>query len=91
MTALGAALRAAGEQLAPARAARRVTILLSDCRATDDEDPVPPASALDELLVLAPADDSAEAETFAARSGARWEPMAGAADAPAALSRLLDG
>lgn len=91
VTALATALRAAGEQLAPARARRRITILLSDCRATDDQDPVPPAAALDELLVLAPAEDSSEAETFAARSGARWEPMSGAADAPAALSRLLDG
>ncbi len=91
VTALATALRRAGEQLAPARAQRRVTILLSDCRATDDEDPVPPAAALDELLVLAPGDDSAEAETFAARAGGRWEPMAGAADAPSALARLLDG
>ncbi|HEY8301635.1 MAG TPA: VWA domain-containing protein [Jatrophihabitans sp.] len=91
VTALAGALRAAGEQLAPARAQRRLTILLSDCRATDDEDPVPPASALDELVVLAPAEDSAEAAAFAARSGARWEAMADAADAPDALSRLLDG
>lgn len=91
VTALATALGAAAEQLAPARAQRRITILLSDCRATDDQDPVPAATALDELLVLAPADDSAEASAFAARSGARWEPMSGAADAPAALSRLLDG
>jgi Mg-chelatase subunit ChlD len=91
VTALATALRRAGEQLAAARAQRRVTILLSDCRATDDEDPVPAAAALDELLILAPGDDSFEAQAFAASAGARWEPMAGAADAPAALGRLLDG
>jgi len=91
VTALATALRRAGEQLAPARAHRRITILLSDCRATDDEDPVPAASALDELLILAPGDDSEEAEAFATRAGTRWEPMAGAADAPSALARLLDG
>jgi Mg-chelatase subunit ChlD len=91
VTALADALRAAGEQLAAARAGRRVVILLSDCRATDGVDPVPAASGLGELLVLAPADDSVEAAAFAAEAGARWEPMAGAADAPAALGRLLDG
>jgi Mg-chelatase subunit ChlD len=91
VTGLAGALRAAGEQQAAARARRRITVLLSDCRATDDEDPVPPASVLEELLVLAPADDSVEAAAFAAACGVRWEPMAGAADAPAALHRLLDG
>jgi Mg-chelatase subunit ChlD len=91
VTALAAALRRAADQLAAARAQRRITILLSDCRATDDEDPVPAASALDELLILAPGGDSAEAEALAARVGARCEPMADAADAPAALARLLDG
>ncbi|HEY2298489.1 MAG TPA: VWA domain-containing protein [Jatrophihabitans sp.] len=91
VTALANALQEAGRQLAPARAPRRVTVLLSDCRATDDVDPVPVAGTLSELLVLAPADDCVEAAEFAARAGARWEPMAGAADAPAALARLLDG
>jgi hypothetical protein len=84
-------LRRAGEELANARASRRITILLSDCRATDEEDPVPPASGLAELFILAPADDCAEAMQFAARTGARFESMADAADAPGALARLLDG
>ena len=91
VTSLANALQAAGRQLGAARASRRITVLLSDCRATDDVDPVPVAGTLDELLVLAPADDCAEAGEFAAWVGARWEPMAGAADAPAALARLLDG
>jgi Mg-chelatase subunit ChlD len=91
VTALAGALRAGGEQLAGARAGRRITVLLSDCRATDDQDPLPPARGLGELMVLAPADDSVDAAAFAANAGARWEPMADAADAPAALARLLDG
>jgi Mg-chelatase subunit ChlD len=90
VTALADALRAAGEQLAAARAQRRVTVLLSDCRATDGNDPVPPGRALPELLILAPGDDCAEAAGFAAGTAARWEPMADAADAPAALARLID-
>lgn len=89
VTALGTALRAAGEQLAATRAARRVVVLLSDCRATDEQDPVPAARALPELLVLAPADDSDAAEDLADRAGARWAGLAGAADAPRALAQLL--
>ena len=84
VTALSAALSAAGEQLGRSRAARRVTVLLSDCRASDDVDPVPAAARLDELVVLAPADDCDQAAELAARVGARWAPMQGPADAPAA-------
>jgi Mg-chelatase subunit ChlD len=91
VTALASALRHAGEELASARASRRITVLLSDCRATDGADPIPAANGVAELFVLAPADDCAEAAQFAQRAGARFEPMADAADAPAALARLLDG
>ena len=90
VTAVAAALRAAAEQLASARAARRITILLSDCRATDEEDPVPAARALQELVVLAPADDCAEAVEFVAAADARLGRLRSAADAPAALAAVLD-
>jgi Mg-chelatase subunit ChlD len=90
LTAVATALRQASEQLATARAARRVTVLLSDCRATDGEDPVAAAAAQEELLILAPADDSAEARQLAADSGARFAAIGTPADAPAALSALLD-
>jgi Mg-chelatase subunit ChlD len=90
VTALASALRAATEQLAASRAARRVVVLLSDCRATDDEDPLPAARACEELLVLAPADDCEQAAQFARHAGARWRPLSGAAAAPAALAALLD-
>lgn len=89
VTALASALRAADEQLSRTRAARRVVVLLSDCRATDDEDPVPVAARLPELLILAPAEGSEQAADLAARAGARWAPITGAADAPAALLDLL--
>jgi Mg-chelatase subunit ChlD len=90
VTALSTALKAANEQLAGSRASRRVVVLLSDCRATDENDPVPAACALPELLILAPADDYEQAADLAAHSGGRWAAMAGAADAPAALLGLLE-
>lgn len=89
VTSLATALTAAGEQLSRTRAARRVVVLLSDCRATDEQDPVPAASALPELLVLPPADDSEQAAELARRAGARWAGLAGAADAPRVLGELL--
>ncbi|WP_409185710.1 vWA domain-containing protein [Amycolatopsis sp. VS8301801F10] len=90
VTALAAALHKANEQLASSRAARKTVLLLSDCRATDDQDPLPPARACEDLLILAPAEDCGEAERFAKAAGARWHPLSGAAAAPAALAALLD-
>ncbi len=89
VTSLTTALTAAGEQLARTRASRRVVVLLSDCRSTDEQDPTAAAKALPELVVLAPADDSDEAAALASRAGARWLPLAGASDAPRALRELL--
>lgn len=89
MTSLDAALRAAREQLTSARAQRRMTVLLSDCRVTDEVDPLASARALDELLVIAPASDDEEARAFARRAGARIESLESLADLPTALDRLL--
>ena len=89
VTSLATALGAAGSQLAASRAERRVVVLLSDCRATDEQDPVPVAAALPELVVLAPADDAEQAQAFALAAGARCAAVAGASDAPAALAELL--
>lgn len=88
-TDIAGALRAASEQLASTRASRRLTVLLSDCRVTGGDDPLPAALATQELLVLAPQDDSDEAATFARRAGARWGVLAGPASGPAALAELL--
>lgn len=90
VTALSAALTAATDQLERSRAARRVVVLLSDCRATDEVDPVPVALRVPELLILAPAEGCEQAADLAARSGARWTPLTGASAAPAALRTLLD-
>ncbi|WP_340538526.1 vWA domain-containing protein [Nocardioides sp. GXZ039] len=89
MTSLDAALRAARDQLAGARARRRITILLSDCRVTDDVDPVPVARGLDELLIIAPASDDEEAVTFARQAGARVVSLERLAQLPELLDRLL--
>lgn len=91
VTGLAGALRAAADQLVRTRASRRVVVLLSDCRATDDDDPVPAATRLPELLVLAPADDHDQAKDLALRAGARWSAISGPADAPAALTALMTG
>lgn len=89
-TALATALRGAADQLGRSRAARRVAVLLSDCRSTDGEDPVPIAAAVPELVVIAPGGDSDEAEALARATGARWTGLDGPADIPAAFARVLD-
>jgi Mg-chelatase subunit ChlD len=89
ITGLAGALRAAAEVLADARAQRRVVVLLSDCRATDDEDPGPAASAIPELLIVAPRDDGDEAATLAAASGSRWASLETVDAAVATLNELL--
>jgi Mg-chelatase subunit ChlD len=90
VTRLADALQAAHEQLTRARAPRRVVILLSDCRSTDDDDTVETARALPELIILAPADDQAQAAQLADLCGARWGPIAHPLDAAAALDQLLE-
>jgi Mg-chelatase subunit ChlD len=90
VTRLAAALRAAGEQLAAARARRRVVILLSDCRSTDEDGTLETARALPELIILAPADDHEQAAHLAGLAGARWGPIAHPLDAAAALDHLLE-
>jgi len=63
---------------------------LSDCRATVDGDVRAAAAALDELLILAPAGDSEEAEQLAASVGARLRTVAGPTEVATALAELLD-
>ncbi len=90
VTRLAAALEAAREQLAQARARRRVVILLSDCRSTDDDGTLETARALPELIILAPADDHEQAAHLAGLAGARWGQIAHPLDAAAVLDRLLE-
>ena len=89
VTGLAGALAAAAEQLLAARAERKVVVLLSDCRATDEQDAVPAAMRLPELLILSPAEDSDEAAELARRTGSRQAELASAGDAAAILDRWL--
>ncbi len=90
VTRLADALQAAREQLTDARARRRVVILLSDCRSTDDDDTLATARSLHELIILAPADDHEQAEQLAGLAGARWAALANPLDAATTLDHLLD-
>jgi len=89
-TDLAGALRIAADQLARSRAGRKVTVVLSDCRATVDGDPVAAAAALDEVVVIAPESDDEEARAFAAKVGARLTTVAGPSQVAEALGRALD-
>lgn len=89
VTDLGLALRTAARQLGRSGAQRKVAVLLSDCRATSGGDPLPHAVGMDELVVLAPADDTADAEALADALGSRWAPVSGPSGIPAAFSSLL--
>lgn len=88
-TDLAAALDAARVQLARCTARRRVAVLLSDCRATAGGDPVTAARRLDELCVIAPAGDAADAEAFAAAAGAQFAAIGGPRSIPDAIAAVL--
>lgn len=90
VTAMASALDAARLELEPSRAGRRVLMLLSDCRATDDVDPVPAGQAIEDLVILAPAEDAEAAREFAANTGARVATFSGVADLPAAIASALE-
>jgi Mg-chelatase subunit ChlD len=88
-TDVALALRAAWRQLARSRATRRITVLLSDAEVTAGDDPVPAARALDELVVVAPADGPEAAAELARRSGARFTTVASPRDVLRALREVL--
>ena len=88
-TDLAGALRAASEQLSRSRAGRRIAVVLSDCRATVEGDVVAAARGLDEVVIVAPAEDDLEARALAAEIGARGATVSGPSDVPAALQMVL--
>jgi Mg-chelatase subunit ChlD len=90
-TDLAGALHVAATQLARSRAARKIAIVLSDCRATVEGDPTAAAARLDELVILAPQADSDEAAAFASRVGARLALVAGPASVGDALTAAITG
>jgi Mg-chelatase subunit ChlD len=89
-TDVAGALTAAADQLARSRAGRKITVLLSDCRATAPGDVPAAARRLGELVIVAPESDAAEASELAQQVGARFTTVAGPSDAAAALARVLD-
>jgi Mg-chelatase subunit ChlD len=89
-TDLAGALHTAGEQLSRSRAARKVVILLSDCRATVEGDARAAAAALPGLVVVAPAQDCDEAVAFAYECGARIATVSGPSEIVEALTTVLE-
>lgn len=89
-TDLVGALIAARDQLSRSSAGRKITVLLSDCRATVEGDAVSAALGLDELVIVAPESDDDEAQALAAAAGAKITTVSGPSDAAAALTRVLD-
>lgn len=88
-TSLADALGEARSQLLRAGARRTVTLLLSDCRATDETGAAAAAAALRELVILAPADDTEAAEQLARSSGASWAPVRSVLDVPRLLNAMM--
>ncbi len=89
VTDLAAALRCGAQQLARSSARRKILLVLSDCRATEGGDPLEALDGLDELAVLAPAGDVADAERLVAAVGGTVAPVAGPSDVAAALADAL--
>ena len=89
-TDVAGAIMAAHDQLARSTAGRKITVLLSDCRATVDGDAVAAAAHVGELVIVAPHGDAEEAGELAAMTGARLTTVTGPSDAAAALARVLD-
>lgn len=89
VTDVALALRAAREQLQRSGAARRLTLLLSDCRPTAGGSPLGDAAELDELILLAPADDDADALALARELGLRWYTLDGPTTVTPSLQAAL--
>jgi hypothetical protein len=89
-TDVAGALRAAAEQFRWSSVARRVTVLLSDCRSTEPGNAAAAATLLDDLVIVAPDDDSVEAFELADDVGARCTTVSGPTSIVAALAGVLD-
>lgn len=87
-TDLALALRAARGQLATSDAARKITVVLSDCRATKGDNPLDQARQLEEIYVVGPAEDLEIAQEFARASGGQCRGLTGPSGVPAALDGL---
>lgn len=88
-TDLAGALRLAAQQLDRSPAGRKITILLSDCRATEPGDVAGAARLLDELVIVAPTGDDDDARALATEVGAPIVSVAGPSAIPDAFAQLL--
>jgi Mg-chelatase subunit ChlD len=88
-TDVGLALRVAARQLDRSRAGRKVAVLLSDCRVTTGGDPTADAVRLEELAIIAPAGDMADAQALADAVGARCVALSGPSGVPDAVAGAL--
>jgi len=89
-TDLSLALRVAAEQLADSRASRKRVILFSDCRPTAGSAPEDARDLVEELHIVAPAEDCEDAQIFADAVGAKFAPLSGPSAVPEVFRTLLD-
>ena len=82
-------LRAAITEHEAARCGRHLTVLLSDCRDRAIDKAVPFAQSLEELVIVSPADDIADAQRFADAAGATLVSVEGSHDVARALDEVL--
>ncbi|MEK9884675.1 MAG: VWA domain-containing protein [Acidimicrobiaceae bacterium] len=82
-------LRAAITEHEAARCGRHLTVLLSDCRDRAIDEAVPFAQSLEELVIVSPADDIADAQRFAEVTGAALVGVEGPHDVARALDEVL--
>ncbi len=82
-------LRAAITEHEAARCGRHLTVLLSDCRDRAIDEAVPFVESLEELVIVSPADDIADAQRFADVTGAALVGVEGPHDVARALDEVL--
>lgn len=82
-------LRAAITEHEAARCGRHLTVLLSDCRDRAIDEAVAFAQSLEELVIVSPADDIADAQRFAEVTGAALVGVEGPHDVARALDEVL--
>lgn len=88
-TDVAGALKAAAQQHQHASAPKRITVLLSDCRATEPGDIMAAAHRLDDLVIIAPEGDHDDAAALAGQLGVRWTTVDGPSSLPQAMAEVL--
>jgi len=89
-TDIDLALKAARRQLLASSARRRVVVLLSDGETTTGDDPISAARSIEELAIVAPADEPEHALRLGREAGAGVELVSGPLDVVSALNAVLN-